>query len=233
MQDASMIPLILKSVSKPKLEVITGNMLGDGCIRFSHKNEEGKGTGNAHYCMTLSVKSYNYMLDLYNEVYKSYSLSGLKGYPNTTLPQHLNKEISQYYFNTRSIPLFTQLHSLWYTWNDKNKKYIKIVPHNIEDMFSPISLAHWIAEDGYFDNHGRTKTIILCTESFPKEDCFLLQKVLNGLGIKSSLKIRNKEEDRYRIRISKTSMPLLRDLTELHLHSDFKYKLGGQAQINM
>jgi hypothetical protein len=26
-------------------------------------------------------------------------------------------------------------------------------------------------DDGYFDSYGRTKTILLCTESFTKEEC--------------------------------------------------------------
>jgi hypothetical protein len=61
-------------------------------------------------------------------------------------------------------------------------------------------------DDGYFDSHGRTQTVLLCTESFTKEECMILQSVLEKLDIKSSLKIRNKINNRYRIRISKTSM---------------------------
>jgi len=45
-------------------------------------------------------------------------------------------------------------------------------------MFSAISLAHWIIEDGYFYNYGRTKTVLLCTESFTKAECVCLQEVL-------------------------------------------------------
>ena len=67
-------------------------------------------------------------------------------------------------------------------------------------------------EDGYFDNYGRFLTVILCTESFTKTDCELLQEVLESLGIKSSLKVRNSAYNTYRTRISKTSMPLLREL---------------------
>ena len=48
-------------------------------------------------------------------------------------------------------------------------------------------------DDGYFDTHGRTKTTLLCTESFSKAECELLQSVLRKLGIKTTLKIRNKE----------------------------------------
>jgi len=41
-------------------------------------------------------------------------------------------------------------------------------------------------DDGYFDSHGRTKTIILCTESFSKSDCILLTFLLDNLGIRTT-----------------------------------------------
>jgi len=81
-------------------------------------------------------------------------------------------------------------------------------------------------DDGYFDNYGRTKTIILCTESFSKIECILLQSLLKDLGIKTTLKIRNKDKDLYRIRISKTSIPIVRELVKPYMHNDFVYKLG-------
>ena len=77
-------------------------------------------------------------------------------------------------------------------------------------MFSVISLAYWIMDDSYFDSHDRTKIILLCTESFSNSNCILLQSLLSNFNIKTTLKIRNKEKDTYRIRISKTSMPLVR-----------------------
>ena len=81
-------------------------------------------------------------------------------------------------------------------------------------------------DDGYFDNHGRTNTIFLCTESFAKQECFLLQSLLSSYRIKTTLKIRNKDKDTYRIRISKTSVRLVRDLVKSHMHEDLLYKLG-------
>lgn len=56
-------------------------------------------------------------------------------------------------------------------------------------------------DDGYFYSYGRTKTILLCTESFNKTECIFIQSLLLKLGIKSTLKIRNKIKDIYRIRI--------------------------------
>jgi len=81
-------------------------------------------------------------------------------------------------------------------------------------------------DDGYFDYHGRTQTVLLCTESFTKEECIILQSVLDKLDIKSSLKIRDKINNRYRIRISKTSIDRVIFLVKPYMHTDFLYKLG-------
>ena len=49
-------------------------------------------------------------------------------------------------------------------------------------------------EDAYFDNNGRNQTLILCTESFTKTECMLLQELLLKYDIKSTLKVRSKEQ---------------------------------------
>ncbi|RYX78172.1 hypothetical protein EON69_00075 [bacterium] len=81
-------------------------------------------------------------------------------------------------------------------------------------------------QDGYFDSHGRTLTVILCTECFSVEECIILQQVLLKFHIKSTLKVRNKELGTYRIRLSKTSMPLLREILLSKTPLNFHYKLG-------
>ena len=222
----SLLPSILLSIPKETLHVITGNMLGDGSIQYKKVLSNGKVIGNAKYAMTLDSYSLNYLNHLYETVYKQFSLSGIRPYPNILLPQHLDKVVTQYSFNTRSLPIFTYMHSLWYYWDKNNNRYVKRVPLNISEVFSIVSLAYWIMDDGYFDSYGRTQTLLLCTESFTKLECELLQSVLSSLEIKSTLKIRNKEKSTYRIRISKTSMTLVRNLVTPYIHKDFLYKLG-------
>jgi len=45
---------------------------------------------------------------------------------------------------------------------------------------------------------------LLCTESFIKKECIILQSLLVKLNIKSTLKVRDKVNNKYRI--SKTNM---------------------------
>jgi hypothetical protein len=136
------------------------------------------------------------------------------------------KEITQYHFRTKTHPFFTALHDLWYEWENGKNKFVKIVPLNLSEMLSEISLTYWIMDDGYFDSHGRTKTLLLCTESFTKEECIILQSLLVKLNIKSTLKVRDKVNNKYRIRISKTSMDRVIFLVKPYKHIDFLFKLG-------
>ena len=175
--------------------------------------------------MTMDVYSLNYLNHLDQTIYSKITDTKIYAYLNSSLPQHKGKEITHYHLRTKTHPLFTALHNLWYKWDNLENKFIKIIPLNIFDMFSEISLAYWIMDDGYYDSYGRAQTIILCTESFSKEECIILQSVLEILGKKSSLKIRDKIYNKYRIRISKTSMERV-ILAKPHMHKDFLYKLG-------
>lgn len=217
----TLTPLLL-SVPKSTLGSITGCMLGDGSIRSSTNSNNSK--GNARYNITMKETSQYYMEYLRTMVFSAFKPSPLNPYPNLLLSKHVGKTVQQYHFSTRSVSFFTELHALWYVWDNNNKKYKKIVPLVIHSLFTVESLVHWII--GYFDGNGRTKTVLLCTESFTKEECILLQQVLLHYNIVSTLKVRNKEMNTYRIRVSKTSMPTLKSLVLPMMPSQFHYKLG-------
>jgi len=217
---SSLLP-IFSTVSTSTLHTITGNMLGDGSVSLSKLNK-----GEGKYAMTMKTNSLNYLQHLNEDIYSQFTNTKFYAYPNNLLPQHKGKEITQYHFRTKTHPYFTALHSLWYEWDNRKNKFVKIIPLNISEMFSEISLAYWIMDDGYFDSHGRTKTILLCTESFSKEECIILQSLLVKLDIKSTLKVRDKVNNKYRIRISKTSMDRVISLVKPYMHIDFLYKLG-------
>jgi hypothetical protein len=117
----SILPPLLTTIPKDTLHIITGNMLGDGSIQYKKVLSNGKVIGNAKYGMTIDTYSLNYLNHLYETVYKSFSSSGLHPYPNILLPQHSNKAITQYSFNTRSLPIYSTLHSIWYSWSKEKK----------------------------------------------------------------------------------------------------------------
>ena len=71
-------------------------------------------------------------------------------------------------------------------------------------------------DDGYLYSHGRTHTVLLCTESFSKEKCIILQSVLEKLNKKFTLKVRDKNNNRY-----KTSMYRIISLVKPYMHNNF------------
>ena len=129
------LPVIISELPKEILQKITSNMLGDGSINRNLSNK-GKIIGNAKFGMTLNAYSLKYITHLYDKVYKQFSSSGIYPYPNVKLDKHIGKTVLQYSFITKSHPLFTTLHSIWYSWDSNKNKFIKIIPSNISEMFS-------------------------------------------------------------------------------------------------
>lgn len=126
---------------------LIGNFLGDGSIRFAHIDLNGKPKlySNALFAMTFKDKDYIY--HLCNNIYYSICTNTKpRAWPNPKT----GKPVSQYAFSTKSLPSLTLLHYQWYKWTEHKKggRYIKIVPLNIEELLTPIGLAHLIMDDG-------------------------------------------------------------------------------------
>jgi hypothetical protein len=92
---------------------------------------------------------------------------------------------------------------------------VKIVPPYLAEVFTGLFIAHWLIEDGYWDNDA--KTILFCTECFILQENMFLIKLFSDLGIKATLKVRNKAKGTYWIRVSRLSLGLLRNLVQ-HMH---------------
>jgi NADH-ubiquinone oxidoreductase chain 4 len=117
-------------------------------------------------------------------------------------------------FRTRSLPCFTQLRLLFYP------NGTKIVPENIFDLITPVSLAYWIMGDGSANKKG----LFLCTDSFSFQDTVRLMNVLIiKFNLDCTIIIRDKKYPR--IYIKKQSMPHLRQLVLPYMHPSFLYKI--------
>ena len=51
-------------------------------------------------------------------------------------------------FSTQSLSSWNSLQAVWYV------NGTKVVPHNISDLLTPISLANWVCDDGGKNNTG-------------------------------------------------------------------------------
>ena len=88
-----------------------------------------------------------------------------------------NKVYINFRLKTKSLPIFNKYHDMFYKLNTETGKYVKIVPHNIQDLISPVVLAYLIMTDGNFDKN--RKRIRIYTNSYSKEDVENLASAIN------------------------------------------------------
>ena len=116
-------------------EVITGELLGDGYISYDPLN---KPLINGRLEFTFAAKILHYVNYLkFNVLASICTSSNPTPWPNSTIA---GKEPTQYWFSTKRLPAITNLYQFWYKQIDN--KFIKVLPFNIEELLTPIALAH-------------------------------------------------------------------------------------------
>jgi len=217
------------------IDAIIGDLLGDGHIRFSNKvlkDNKYFYQGNARMEFTFSTANLPYVQYLKFVAYSDIcTISEPTPWPN---PKS-GKPVSQYWFSTKSLPLFTKLHKNWYKIVDN--KSIKIIPSNIGKLLKARGLAHLIMGDGYW-NRG---SVILCMDNFTFEEVQLLANVITkNFGIIASIDKRissprpNKDPNIipvkgklcWRIRIVGSSVARLREIVVPYMIPEMLYKLN-------
>jgi hypothetical protein len=215
----------LKSIvelSKEVMNPLIGNLLGDGSLRFTHKGLDGKPKVNTNALYAMTLKDKDYIYHLWQNIYNSIST---KTEPRAWPNPKTGKPITQYAFSSKTLSSLTLLHSQWYKWSESKKGFVKIVPLNIEELLTPIGLAHWIMDDGFKSGKG----IVLCTESFSLAEVELLKKVLES-KFELIVTIQNRKTSPgnvgYRLYISSKSRDKLLSLVQPYFIPSMNYKLG-------
>jgi hypothetical protein len=207
-------------------EALIGELLGDGCIRFTGKGKNGVPgpNRNAIFAMTLKYKEHARYLwqDIYNDICTS---TPLRPWPNP----NTGKIPTQYTFSSRALPSLTILHKEWYVLNKITTKFTKIVPLNIGKLLTPIGLAHWLMGDSYWDTY--SKTVCICTDSFTLAEVELLVTVLKdnfNLVAGVNRRIKANKEVCWRIRFSSKSknIPNLISIVKPYFIPSMYYKLN-------
>jgi len=118
------------------------------------------------------------------------------------------------------MPCITELHSLFYS------NGVKLVPHNIYDLLTPVALAHLIQGDGQAASDG----LRLCTDSYSVKD---IVRLMNVLIIRYRLEctLHIKSSKYFRIYIKKSSMSQLITIVKPHMHDSMLYKLGLNVSV--
>ena len=115
-------------------EIVCGIMLSDGSIRMNG-NQALMSIQQTHQELTEEIWKMCFQLNLV--------LSGIH------IINRPHKKLV-YSFQTLTLPFFTSLFNDWYKLVDK--KYYKILPLNLDSLFTPLAFAFLIMGDGSWDN---------------------------------------------------------------------------------
>ena len=90
------------------------------------------------------------------------------------------KTYKRWHFSTKSLPIFSKFRDIFY----KNGR--KIIPTDISEMLSNLSLAIWYMDDGF--RRRDSKGFYLCSSSFTSKEQEILQKMLFiKFGLKTNI----------------------------------------------
>ena len=207
-----MSPRILleeQNLSEMQKDILIGYLLSDGCL-YPLPNSPKASLKVEH---SLKQKEFvSWLFGVFGFFTKTppkekhYICSNVKGvFPKDSI-----------YFNTLSFNFFYIFYKMFY----RNKK--KIVPLNIENLLTPLSLTVWFMGDGSVKSkecNGR----ILNTQGFTETEVKKLSQILNRkFSLKTSIR---RQKDGIQIYISAKSAGVLTKLISPHLLPYFMYKL--------
>ncbi len=196
------------------ISVIFGLILGDGYL----SNRSGEGV---RICIRQSIVHKEYLFSLYDFFKNRSYCSNSEPRKYTRTIKGIDKIYYGFEFNTFTFRSFSWIYNLFY------KKGKKVIPLNIANYITPLTLAIVISDNGTFapSTGGRGGVIIACNSFTLLEVEYLASILRNKFDLDCTIqKIYIK--DRYSIYIKKNSIQRLEDLILPYLHVSMHYKLG-------
>lgn len=180
----------LKDLDKEALDIVEGNLLGDGCISMKIKSEKG------FYCQGAKDRVYLEWLG------RTLSKKGIISRVHSVVHHHsYSRESKQYYgLYTHSCPAFFELRRKWYKYNEDENKFIKTIPLNIK--LNSTILLHWYLGDGDLKRDRRNKKggrpcARISTNAFSLSEMeFLIERLKQDLGLNSYASSMHRREGR-------------------------------------
>lgn len=120
-------------------QILIGTVLGDVYMRrFSEK-------ANVRITFRQGAIHTSYLLHKYS-LFQEFVITPPS--VSTVIDKHTGKIRYNISFTTLSLPCFNEIYELFYLEGKK------IIPKNIADYLTPLSLAYWIMDDGSFTGSG-------------------------------------------------------------------------------
>ena len=210
------LDLTTASVLPPFLnEVLIGFILGDGGIFYASKRSA---TPRFEFSMGQERWAFAQHMALLYELYANNPLKEVKVQAVVN-----GKWLISYRFKTQSLVVFTHYRCLFYKVNRITGKTVKVVPHNIVDLLTPVVLAYLIMSDGNYD--AKRNRVRIYTNSFTKADVELLAGAIQS-KYDINAGVMADKKDQYIITIGAKELPKLRSLVSQHMLPSMKYRIG-------
>lgn len=195
------------------ISIIIGSTLGD-----THLEKRNKGT---RVIFEQSNKNVEYLMWFH-------SYFSIRGYCQNRKPK-LKKRIRKngkvffhYRLNTYTFSSFNWIHDMFYKFNELENKFVKIIPHNIEEYLTPLALAIWFMDDGSKLGKGAK----IATNCFKyKEIQFLCNILFKKYHIVITINSGGKNKG-YTLYIQSKYMPLFSKIVKPYMLPSLYYKLG-------
>ena len=190
--------------------IFYGTLLGDG---YGERHGDG---ARIHFHQSNIHRGY---LNWLHQLVQEY------GYVNPALPKTLKQIGSNgtvYYslkFRTWTFSSLIPLVDSWYappSHRDGNRK--KILPHDREEYYTPLSLALTIMDDGHYTGSG----IQIGTDCFTEEEVnFLAEMLYRKFNLTASIHTKKKG---WRVYVQKASMDTVREMVKDYICDSMLYK---------
>jgi hypothetical protein len=132
-----------------------------------------------------------------------------------------------YRLKTITLKLFNPLFEMFYVLDTVTGKYVKVVPAMINELMTPVVLAHLIMGDGNF--LAWEQTVRIYTNDFTHEDCVGLASAISNMGIPTTVRkdrVGSKGEQQYILAINRPHLAKLRTMVSSHMHKSMLYRIG-------
>ena len=197
------------------ISIIVGSTLGDTHLE---KRKNGIGT---RIIFEQCGKNVEYLMWFHKYL-------STRGYCSENIPK-LNKRIKKegiffsYRVSSYTFSSLNWLHSMFYSFDKLQNKYVKIIPLNIGEYLTPLALAIWFMDDG--SKYG--SSVKIATNCFTMKEILYLNKILiKKYNIESSITSGGINKG-YCLYIHKCSMPIFSNLIKKYMLPSLYYKLNG------
>lgn len=150
-------------LSKQQKAVLVGTILGDGYLQTT-------GAKNARIRLEHSAKQKDYLFWKWQQLGNLFSKEPQK---MVRFNPVFGKKYEYFRCQSNSTPTLGKLRSVFYD------SKIKIIPKNLAEYLTPLSLAVWFMDDGYY--YHRDKVAYLYLPDYAEEDIETLEEVLKEL----------------------------------------------------